>query len=287
MKSKNKIKFEKIYIDDIQPSEYNPRVMDQSEMDKLSQNLEEFGLVDPIIINLQNNHIIGGHQRYAVLRNQCGTDVDYENKELNLLRLGDVGWVFDDTELKIQDENHEKALNVSLNNISGDWDWDKLDTLLSDLNEQHFNIDLTGFNDFELDIDDFKLDIGSFSETNTTATTETTPEEDEIDRETIDLDDTVEEFVDITDDDDYDDDYDGDDFINSFESSLDDETPTPSDFVEVTGELPNKNYLIILAFTEKDKANDFIKYLGSKRKLKDKTMHLKHEVDFTFELDDE
>lgn len=61
------MELEKIKLTDIIPADYNPRRMGQSEYTKLSNSIKEFGVVDPIIINLKNNHIIGGHQRFEVL----------------------------------------------------------------------------------------------------------------------------------------------------------------------------------------------------------------------------
>lgn len=59
--------FEKININNIKPSDYNPRKISDTEYNKLSQSISEFGVISPIIINFRNNHIIGGHQRYDVL----------------------------------------------------------------------------------------------------------------------------------------------------------------------------------------------------------------------------
>ena len=56
------IEISTIKITDIKPAEYNPRIMSQLEHTKLRNSMETFGVVDPIIINLKNNHIIGGHQ---------------------------------------------------------------------------------------------------------------------------------------------------------------------------------------------------------------------------------
>ena len=53
------MKSEKIKIEDIEPAEYNPRKISKKEYKKLSKSISEFGLVDPIIINLKNMHIIG------------------------------------------------------------------------------------------------------------------------------------------------------------------------------------------------------------------------------------
>lgn len=147
------MQFEKITLDEIKPSEYNPRIISEEELEKLEKNIKEFGLVDPIIINLKNNHIIGGHQRYEVLRKIAGTDTDYENMELQLIRLGNIGWVFTETDLNIKDDAHEKALNLALNKISGEWDTPKLNNVLVELGDLNFDIDLTGF-----DLDSFVFD---------------------------------------------------------------------------------------------------------------------------------
>ena len=106
------VEFEKININQIKPAEYNPRIMKPSEALKLKNNLETFGLVDPIIIDLtDNNTVIGGHQRLEALK-----EID-DDMNLKLLRLGDIGLIFRETELHIKDKNDQKALNLSLNKI--------------------------------------------------------------------------------------------------------------------------------------------------------------------------
>lgn len=148
------VEIEKIQMKDIVPAEYNPRIISDDEMDKLKSSLEEFGLVDPIVVNLKNNHIIGGHQRFEIL--QQNEDNKYD--ELNLIRLGDIGWVFADADLKIESDDHEKALNLRLNNLSGDWDYDKLTSVFEDLQLSGINVELTGFDDTEIEVmlDDFE-----------------------------------------------------------------------------------------------------------------------------------
>lgn len=139
----------KIKIEDIKPARYNPRSISDKDFKKLSESIEQFGLVDPIIINLKNHNIIGGHQRFDYLY--------YEKKdtELYLIELGDIGWVFSDTDLEIKDDNHEKALNLALNRISGEWNYDELNKLLDELAE--FDLDkVTGF-DYDLDEIDYEF----------------------------------------------------------------------------------------------------------------------------------
>ena len=143
------MKLEKISLVDLNPAEYNPRKISDQELLKLENSINEFGLVDPIIINLKNNKIIGGHQRYEALYNKYTADNDFQ-PELNLIRLGDIGWVFEDTELKISSEAQEKALNLALNKISGEWDTVKLQPLLEEIQLSNLDISLTGFDEIEL-----------------------------------------------------------------------------------------------------------------------------------------
>ena len=55
-----------------------------------------------------------------------------EFEELNLIKVGDIGWAFPSTDLKIDNLSQEKAMNIALNKISGEWDVPKLETLLID-----------------------------------------------------------------------------------------------------------------------------------------------------------
>lgn len=130
--------FEKISINDITPSEYNPRIITQKDKEILKNSLTEFGLVDPIIVNLKNNTIIGGHQRYFILKELGVT-------ELFLVSQGDIGWIFLQEELSIPSDDYEKALNISLNQQAGQWDYGKLYPILDNFNEINFDTDLTGF----------------------------------------------------------------------------------------------------------------------------------------------
>lgn len=76
-----------------------------------------------------------------------------------MIRLGDVGFVFTDTNLSIADDDHEKALNLALNKISGEWDNDKLAEVLEELELSPIDIQLTGFDDLELTELQFENDI--------------------------------------------------------------------------------------------------------------------------------
>lgn len=116
------------------PAEYNPRKdlkPGDPEYDKLKRSVEEFGYVEPIIWNQATGHVVGGHQRLKVLLD---------------LGLDEVECVVID-----MDQEREKALNIALNKISGDWDKDKLALLIADLQGSDFDVSLTGFSPAELD----------------------------------------------------------------------------------------------------------------------------------------
>ena len=122
----------KVDINELISPEYNPRQITDDEMEKLKNSINEFGYISPIIVNKHNNHIIGGNQRYEALKSLGYTDVDV---------------VFVDE----PDSNREKALNIALNKISGEWDFVKLADIIDELELNDFDIPLTGFDEQELE----------------------------------------------------------------------------------------------------------------------------------------
>ena len=132
---------EKKNVTELLPADYNPRKdlrPGDPEYEKLKRSIEQFGYVEPVIWNSTTGRVIGGHQRLKVLQDMGMTEVDCVVVEL--------------------DEEHEKALNVALNKISGEWDNDKLALLIADLQGADFDVSLTGFEPAELD-DLFKEDV--------------------------------------------------------------------------------------------------------------------------------
>lgn len=110
----------------LKPADYNPRIMDEEEHEKLDDVIDYFGLVDPIVFNTKTGVIIGGNQRYQHIK---------ERKTGFALLLGDIGWYFTEEDLKLETEADEKALNIALNEISGKFDDKLLQPLVEDLLE--------------------------------------------------------------------------------------------------------------------------------------------------------
>ena len=138
-KKESNMNIQKINILKLKPSEYNPRKDLQPEDEeyiKIKNSILEFGYVAPVIINADMT-VIGGHQRLKVLK-----ELGYEEIQCIVVDL---------------DKNKEKALNLALNKISGEWDNDKLEAILAELKETDIDMNITGFSNDE--IDDILKDI--------------------------------------------------------------------------------------------------------------------------------
>lgn len=135
------MQIEKIGIERLKPAKYNPRKElkpGDPEFEKLKNSITEFGYVEPVIWNKKTGNVVGGHQRLSVLKHLGEKEVDCIVVDMDLQK--------------------EKALNIALNKISGQWDVPLLTDLLKDLDDSGFNVSLTGFDANELD-DLFKDDI--------------------------------------------------------------------------------------------------------------------------------
>jgi len=123
------IKVEYVDINELRPSEYNPRKASKKEYEDLKKSIERFGLVDPIIVNSAENRkniVVGGHFRLRVAKD---------------LGIKQVPVVY----VNIPDIEREKELNLRLNKDLGEWDFDLLANFDEDL------LKSVGFESEELD----------------------------------------------------------------------------------------------------------------------------------------
>lgn len=103
------MRIEKKTVSELTPAPYNPRKALKSgdkDYEKLKRSIEEFGYVEPVIWNEHTGRVVGGHQRLKVLSDMGVTELDCVIVDIP--------------------EVQEKALNIALNKISGEWDIDKL-----------------------------------------------------------------------------------------------------------------------------------------------------------------
>ncbi len=127
------MEFKKIKIEELIPASYNPRKKlkpGDSEFEKIKNSIKEFGYVDPVIVN-KDMTVIGGHQRISVIKT-----LGY--KEIDCIII-DI------------DKTKEKALNIALNKISGEWNKELLADLIKDLQSLDYNVEFTGFEPPEID----------------------------------------------------------------------------------------------------------------------------------------
>ena len=135
---------QKLKLAELNPAAYNPRKAlkpGDPEFEKLKNSIEHFGYVELIVVNSKNNNtVISGHQRLSVLKHIGQTEVECVIVEL--------------------DTEQEKALNIAMNKVAGDWDKNKLLLVIADLQGSDFDVSLTGFDADELaDLFDGKKDI--------------------------------------------------------------------------------------------------------------------------------
>ena len=117
----------------LKPAEYNPRKKlkpGDREYKKIKDSIEEFGFADPLVVNADMT-IIGGHQRLNV-----AIDLGYTEVPCAVVDV---------------DKTREKALNIALNKITGEWDEQLLADLLTDLKDADYDLDYTGFDAPEVD----------------------------------------------------------------------------------------------------------------------------------------
>lgn len=111
----------------LNPAVYNPRFINDTEMAKLKRSLMEYGMVEPIVVN-KDFTIIGGHQRVKGAK--------------------ELGWVEVPCVVLDIDKTKEKLLNLALNKIQGEWDYNKLYDILVVLEGD--DISLAGFDTDEI-----------------------------------------------------------------------------------------------------------------------------------------
>jgi DNA modification methylase len=124
------MKIMKIKLSEFVPADYNPRLdlkPGDIEYEKLKRSMEEFGFIEPLVVNERTKHVISGHQRVKVLEAQGVTEAEAVIVDFSLTK--------------------EMAANISLNRIGeGNWDRKKLATLLDELSKMpDFDVGITGF----------------------------------------------------------------------------------------------------------------------------------------------
>lgn len=137
----------KMNLKDLVSPSFNPRKISDSDFEMLKNSIKSYGYSDPLIVNKRNNHIVAGNQRYKAL---CELNQENHGKYTRI----DVVLV----DLPLEDE---KAFNIGHNKIGGEFDEEKLESLLNELESINYDMALTGFMD---EYEDYEVDMSDFVE---------------------------------------------------------------------------------------------------------------------------
>ena len=104
MSDETKCEIRKVKMTEVMPMEDNPRTISDRALAGLEASISRFGYVEPIIWNEQTGHIVGGHQRFSVLK-----ELSVEEATMVVVNMT---------------PDEEMAANLTLNNprIEGNWD---------------------------------------------------------------------------------------------------------------------------------------------------------------------
>lgn len=123
------LRIEYVAVEKLRGWPRNPRKISPEQRRALAENLRRYGFVDPIVVN-SKLMILGGHQRVDVA------------KELGFKKIPVV-------RVNITNAKDVATINLALNKISGEWDYEKLLPVLEEL-EGLPELDFTGFSAEEI-----------------------------------------------------------------------------------------------------------------------------------------
>ena len=133
-------KYSQIAITALTAYPNNARTHSPEQIDKIARSIEEFGFINPVLIN-KDNMIMAGHGRVMAAK-KLGM------KQVPCLRVEGLS----DAQIR--------AYILADNKLAEDagWDFDLLNIELTELNDMDFDITLTGFS-----LDDIKFDTDESS----------------------------------------------------------------------------------------------------------------------------
>lgn len=136
----------KMPLASLKAAKYNPRKISEKQQADLRRSVEQFGRVEPVVVNADGT-IIGGHQRVAIYRSTGLKDVEVVSPSRQLT------------------DAEERELNLRLNKNAGEWDWALLrafskDVLLEvgfDEDELRVNMGIADAGEVDVDVD--RMDV--------------------------------------------------------------------------------------------------------------------------------
>ena len=134
-------KYENVNIDKLKPYENNARTHSPEQVDKIVRSIEEFGFINPVLID-GDYGIIAGHGRVLASKKMGMTEVP-------CLFIEDLT------------EAQKRAYILADNKLALDGGWDEtlLKIELTELQEMDFDITLTGFELEDIELEDYSREV--------------------------------------------------------------------------------------------------------------------------------
>jgi hypothetical protein len=139
-------------VSDFKSADYNPRYISDTRLKKLKKSIEAFGDLSGVVFNKKTKRLISGHQRLKTLIGvktfvktmphtdehgtvEIGHVMAHTSNGLIKIPLRIVDW---------SEEKVEKAANIAANSHGGEFDKEKLRSVLNSLETKTFDIELLG-----------------------------------------------------------------------------------------------------------------------------------------------
>lgn len=139
--------YEEKAVESLKPYQYNARTHSPEQVEKLKRSIQEFGFINPVLID-NKNMIIAGHGRVLAA-------LELGIKKVPTLTISELT------------EDQVRAYIIADNKLAEDAGWDEelLQMELQALSDVGFDISIIGFDDdistedFEIDEDEYSVDI--------------------------------------------------------------------------------------------------------------------------------
>lgn len=127
-------------VKDLRPLKNNPRKITEKKLKMMGKSMREFGDLSGIIFNRQTGNLIAGHQRIKHFDPNWEIDDGFIRTSFGDFVFREVDW----------DSKKEMIANIAANKHSGEWDISMLENMIEQVNNELINIELTGFEQQEL-----------------------------------------------------------------------------------------------------------------------------------------
>lgn len=130
---------QEVSIENLVPYEKNAKIHNEEQLEKIGKSIQEFGFVNPCLIDKDYN-IIAGHGRVMAAKK---------------IGMKAVPCVF----IEGMSEEQRRAYIIADNRLGelADWDMEMVNMELKDLQMEGFDIDLTGFDLEDLEVEDAEV----------------------------------------------------------------------------------------------------------------------------------